>query len=231
MANSTISTGLDIMNRYHQATTGSSGTTFDPYINRAEAKEAYDKLYEDKSTLDFTDMLSLMIAQFQNQTIDNQADTSDMMNQLVQMSSMQAMTEMTTQMGELTTANILSYSASLVGKIVTVGVYDDKGKLNEICGEVEAAGTYDGQQVIFIKGKSYYLSSIMAIGELPKPTTPVDPDNKDEVTDPDNKDEVTDPDSKDETTDTDNKTDTDNTTGSGSDSSDSGDTTTGGEVG
>ncbi len=222
MANSTISTGLDIMNRYQQATTGSSGTTFDPYINRAEAKEAYDKLYEDKSTLDFTDMLSLMIAQFQNQTIDNQADTSDMMNQLVQMSSMQAMTEMTTQMGELTTANILSYSASLVGKIVTVGVYDDKGKLNEICGEVEAAGTYDGQQVIFIKGKSYYLSSIMAIGELPKPTTPVDPDNKDEVTDPD---------SKDETTDTDNKTDTDNTTGSGSDSSDSGDTTTGGEVG
>ncbi len=131
----------------------------------------------------------------------------------------------------MTTANILSYSASLVGKIVTVGVYDDKGKLNEICGEVEAAGTYDGQQVIFIKGKSYYLSSIMAIGELPKPTTPVDPDNKDEVTDPDNKDEVTDPDSKDETTDTDNKTDTDNTTGSGSDSSDSGDTTTGGEVG
>ncbi len=86
MANSTISTGLDIMNRYQQATTGSSGTTFDPYINRAEAKEAYDKLYEDKSTLDFTDMLSLMIAQFQNQTIDNQADTSDMMNQLVQMS-------------------------------------------------------------------------------------------------------------------------------------------------
>ena len=222
MANSTISTGLDIMNRYQQATTGSSGTTFDPYINRAEAQEKYDKLYKDKSTLDFTDMLSLMIAQFQNQTIDNQADTNDMMNQLVQMSSMQAMTEMTTQMGELTTANILSYSASLVGKIVTVGVYDDKGKLNEICGEVEAAGTYDGQQVIFIKGKSYYLSSIMAIGELPKPTTPVDPDNKDEVTDPDNKDEVTDPD---------NKTDTDNTTGSGSDSSDSGDTTTGGEVG
>lgn len=225
MADSAISTGLDIMNRYQQATTGTSGSSFDPYINRTEAQEAYDKLYKDKSTLDFTDMLSLMIAQFQNQTIDNQADTSDMMNQLVQMSSMQAMTEMTTQMGELTTANILSYSASLVGKVVTVGVFDDKGKLQEICGEVEAAGTYDGQQVIFIKGKSYLLSSIMAIGELPKPTVPIDP------ADPDNKDEVTDPDNKGEDTETDNKTDTDNTTGSGTDSSDSGDTTTDGGVG
>lgn len=173
MANSTISTGLDIMNRYQQATTGSSGTTFDPYINRAEAKEAYDKLYEDKSTLDFTDMLSLMIAQFQNQTIDNQADTSDMMNQLVQMTSMQAMNDMVSQMKDLTTANILSYSSSLVGKTVTVGVYnEDTGKLEEIVGEVEAAGTYDGQQVIYIKGKAYYLSQIMAVGTLPKPETP-----------------------------------------------------------
>ena len=36
--------------------------------------------------LDFTDFLQLMVQQLQNQTIDNTADTSDMLNQMVQMS-------------------------------------------------------------------------------------------------------------------------------------------------
>ena len=42
---------------------------------------------KDPGELSFTDMLQLMVAQFQNQTIDNTADTSDMMNQLTQMTS------------------------------------------------------------------------------------------------------------------------------------------------
>ena len=143
-------------------------TDFDPYVNRWEQKEKEDKIYEDKSTLSFTDMLGLMVAQFQNQTIDNQASTADMMNQLVQMSSMQAMNEMTSQIKELTLANVMAYSASLVGQTVTIGVYNQETKeLDEIVGVVEGCGTYDGQQVIFVGGKSYLLSSIMAVGKLP----------------------------------------------------------------
>ena len=53
-------------------------------------------------------------------------------------------------------------------KYVTLGVYDDEGELQEIYGKVEGAGTYDGQQVIFVGGKSYLLSSIMAVGKLPE---------------------------------------------------------------
>ena len=119
--------------------------------------------------LSFEDMLLLMVTQLQNQTIDNQADTNDMMNQLIQMTVMQAMTEMTTQVEELTTANIMSYSASLVGKEVTVGVLDNKGNLaDEVVGVVTATGTYNGQQVIFIGEKYYPLSSIMSVGRLPE---------------------------------------------------------------
>ena len=163
MADSLLKTGPDIMTRYSDYSTGGR----DIYTNPAD----WDKeqaLYEDKTTLSFTDMLGLMVAQFQNQTMDNQASTTDMMNQLVQMSSMQAMTEMSTQIKELTLANVMSYSASLVDKYVTLGVYDDEGELQEIYGKVEGAGTYDGQQVIFVGGKSYLLSSIMAVGKLPE---------------------------------------------------------------
>ena len=165
MADTTIQSGFDIINRNKSYNTT---TDFDPTVNRWGEKEKYDELTRDRSTLSFTDMLGLMVTQFQNQSIDNQASTTDMMNQLVQMTTMQAMNEMTTQMNELTLANIMSYSASLVDKYVTLGVYDDEGELQEIYGKVEGAGTYDGQQVIFVGGKSYLLSSIMAVGKLPE---------------------------------------------------------------
>ncbi|MDE7034776.1 MAG: hypothetical protein K2O74_00810, partial [Eubacteriales bacterium] len=38
------------------------------------------------TSLDMDDFLTLMVAMFQNQDIDNTADTSDMLNQMVQMS-------------------------------------------------------------------------------------------------------------------------------------------------
>ena len=182
MADSTIQTGMDITRRYSTSET-SSGR--DIYTNPADY-EKEQALYEDKTTLSFTDMLGLMIAQFQNQTMDNQASTTDMMNQLVQMTNMQAMTDMTTQIKELTLANVMSYSASLVGKTVTVGVYNEETEeLEELVGVVEGCGTYDGQQVIYLdNGKGYFLNEIMAVGTLPpKAEKPEEPDDgKDDAT-------------------------------------------------
>ena len=168
-----IGSSFDILNRTQ---TRVDKDDYDAYVNRWELKEKEDAMMEDKTKLSFTDMLGLMVAQFQNQTIDNQADASDMMNQLVQMTVVQGMTDMTTQMKELALANVMNYSASLVGKEVTVGVYDEKGNLKEIYGTVTATGTYDGQQVIFIGDKSYLLSSIMAVGKLPPPKEDTEPD-------------------------------------------------------
>lgn len=182
MADSTIQSGVDLLNRY---STNSTNTDYDAYVNRWEQKEKEDALYEDRSTLSFTDMLSLMVAQFQNQTMDNQASTTDMMNQLVQMSNMQAMTEMTSNIKELALANVMTYAASLVGKTVTVGVYNENTKeMDEIVGVVQGTGTYDGQQVIYLEnGKGYFLSDIMAVGTLPPKEETPDPDeNGDENT-------------------------------------------------
>lgn len=116
---------------------------------------------EDRTALDMNDFLTLMVAQFQNQTIDNTADTTDMLNQLVQMSTIQAITN-------ITDATVMMYAGSLVGKEVTVGQYDSNGQLQELVGTVTGTGVSGGDQVIFVDGQTYYLNQIMAVGRLPE---------------------------------------------------------------
>ena len=120
--------------------------------------------------LDMTDFITLMITQLTNQGIDNTMDTSEMLNQMVQM-------QMITSMVNMTDAVTMNYSASLVGKYVTVGKLGEDGKLQEVYGEVTGTGTMGGQQVIFIDdGEYYYLSDIMAVGKLPPPKEDTEPD-------------------------------------------------------
>lgn len=130
--------------------------------------------------LSLDDFLQLIVAQFQNQDPENAASTTDMMNMLVQMSVVQALST-------VTDAATMLYSSSLVGKEVTVGQFKD-GKLEEIVGTVTATGTYGGEQVIFLDGVSYRISDIMAVGRLPeKPDPDEDPDKDPDDTAPDQK--------------------------------------------
>ena len=110
--------------------------------------------------LNMEDFLQLMIVQLTSQTIDDTMDTSEMMNQLVQMQMITAITNMTE-------VNVQSYANSLVGKVVTVGIVSNN-TLEEREIVVYGTGTYNGQQVIFgHDGKMYFLSQIMAVGRLP----------------------------------------------------------------
>ncbi len=140
---------------------------------------------DDAFGLNFEDFLQLMVQQLQNQTMDNTADTSEMLNQLVQMSTVQMLSTVKDSMEALINASSLSYAASLVGKTVTVGKLDDEGNLQEVVGKVTGTGTYQGAFVIFLDdNEMYYLSDIMAVGTLPElpeepeePTDPTDPTN------------------------------------------------------
>ena len=139
---------------------------------------------EANNTLSFQDMLLLMVTQLQNQTIDNTADTNDMMNQIIQMTVMQAITEMSTKMEDVTEANILAYTASLVGQTVTLPVYDAKGELvGEKEGVVTGTGLYNGQRVIFVGDETYALNQIMAVGKLPPKKDPEGTDKPEDGTD------------------------------------------------
>lgn len=126
------------------------------------------KASKDSVSLDMTDFLSLMVAELTNQSMDDTADTSEMLNQLVQMQMIQALTNMTD-------ASVMSYAASLVGKEVTVGQYNESGELQEIVGVVSGTGTYGGEQVVFVGDKYYYMNEIMAVGRLPEVAEPTNP--------------------------------------------------------
>jgi len=117
-----------------------------------------------KSTLDMEDFFKLFAAQLQNQDMTNPMDTSEFMNQMIMMSTIQSITD-------ITNVSLISYAASLVGKDVTVAQIGSGGKLTEVYGTVTATGMYSGEQVVFVDGKSYKLSAIMSVGKLPEKDT------------------------------------------------------------
>ena len=179
---SDVNTSVDIFNYYNnQKTTGVYQPARVPIPTSDVGHKSTTVLPdsdEANNTLSFEDMLLLMVTQFQNQTIDNTADTSDMMNQIIQMTVMQAITEMSSKVDDMTEANILNYTASLVGQTVTLPVYDKEGKLvGEKEGVVTGTGLYNGQRVIFVGDETYLLNQIMAVGKLPpKPDESEKPD-------------------------------------------------------
>ena len=129
----------------------------------------------DSMGLDFEDYLQLMVQQLQNQTMDNTMDSSEMLNQLVQMSTVQMMSSLQSTMATIADGVALNYAASLVGKTVTVGKTDSEGNIQEIVGTVTGTGTYQGSMVIFVNDEMYALNSIMAVGTLPEVEEPEKP--------------------------------------------------------
>ena len=114
-----------------------------------------------KSNLEMNDFLRLMAAQLQNQDMNNPASETEMIAQMAQMATITAMTNMTD-------VSVTTYSASLVGKEVTLAYSDKEHKdASQLIGKVTGAGLYGGEQIIFVGGKSYRLTHIMAIGRLP----------------------------------------------------------------
>ncbi|MBD5098348.1 MAG: hypothetical protein HDT35_02160 [Clostridiales bacterium] len=115
--------------------------------------------------LNMQDFLQLMVVQLQNQSIDDTMDTSEMMNQMVQMQMVTAITNM----NEI---SVMTYASSMVGKVVTIGIVENN-TLEEREVEVIGTGISNGQQVIFGRdGKgnveTYALNQIMAVGRLPE---------------------------------------------------------------
>lgn len=128
---------------------------------------------ENANELSMTDFLTLMVVQLQNQSIDSNTDTSDMLNQMVQMQTIQSLTN-------ITDATLMMYAGSLVGKEVTVGEFDKDGNLVERVLTITGTGVSNGQQVLFAGDEVIKLTDIMAVGRLPEIEKPGDTEKPDE---------------------------------------------------
>lgn len=112
--------------------------------------------------LTMTDFYTLLAAQLRYQDADNPMDTSEMMAQMVQSQMIQTIT----QLSEVT---ITTYAASMAGKEVTVAEVDSKGQYTgeNTVGVVESVVFSGNTPILFVNGKGYYMSQLMAIGKVP----------------------------------------------------------------
>ena len=156
---------------------GEGSTSTDYSTNRVlGGGQNYDAVFTDKkdnSTLESSDFMKLMIAQLQNQDFSNPADTSEMLNQMAQMSNMQMMQQMASY-------SKLNYAMSLVGKTVTASRFTLDGTLDTTTGVINKVSINDDDYVFEIGDKKYTMSQIMSIGAdtAAKETSPEKSDEK-----------------------------------------------------
>ena len=108
--------------------------------------------------MDMTDYLKLLVAQLTNQDATEPMDTSEMVAQLAQMATVEAMNTFQEMSNN-------SYATTLLGKEVTVVDTDAGGKYKgTVTGTVSGVTLYNGAAQILVGGKSYALSQVMIVG-------------------------------------------------------------------
>ena len=112
-----------------------------------------------KSTLTMDDYFQLLAAQLRYQDSSNPMSNSEMMAQLTQMATVEAM-------NTLSSVGLTSYAVGLVGQEVEVAtVSETTGEVKRETGTVTGVGLYSSSPTVYVNGKSYDLSSIMIVGK------------------------------------------------------------------
>ncbi len=135
------------------------------------------------SSLSMDDFWKLLSAQLRYQDMSNPMSNSEMMGQLTQMATMNAMDTMgetiTAAMNSMSQISLSSYATGLLGQEITVADLDKDGKLvGETTGKVDGVALTGSNPYIFVNGKQYSLSQIVSMGKVPK--TEEDGTDKDE---------------------------------------------------
>ena len=116
------------------------------YVNTAAGDDD-----ESNSYMNFDSYLKLLVSQMQNQDFNNPMSDSEVLNQMAQYSMLEGIKNMTQQ-------NNISYSTSLVGKVVTVtDGYD------YYTGKVESVTVTNGEPKLMIDGKAFDSSTVSDI--------------------------------------------------------------------
>ena len=111
---------------------------------------------EDKSQLDVSDFMNLLITQMTNQDFLNPTDNTEYMAQLAQFSSMQ-------EMQKLAEYSKTNYAASLLGQTVTVAKNEIGGDVSKSTGVVTSVSLVNNEFTVKVNGKTYTLDQIMQL--------------------------------------------------------------------
>jgi flagellar basal-body rod modification protein FlgD len=108
------------------------------------------------SDIDINDFFKLMIAQLQNQSLNDTVDNAQFITQMAQFSTL-------TQMNELTKSMQSSMAIALIGKSVDITTTGADGNVLHITGSVEKVSFFNNQPYIYLDGKYYELSQVTDI--------------------------------------------------------------------
>jgi flagellar basal-body rod modification protein FlgD len=109
------------------------------------------------------DFFNLLMAQMTNQDIMNPQDNTQMIAQMAQFSSLQAMNSMMEATTAMSEYQHLGYATSYVGKNVTVADIGEDDKIVEISGIVDRVTFYDGTPMVYVNGTAYELHKVMQV--------------------------------------------------------------------
>lgn len=132
---------------------------------------------EKEQTLGMDSFLKLMVTQLTNQDFMNPVDDTQFITQMAQFSTLQAMSEMSSNMKN-------NYVLSLVGQEVTCAKFNVSGNLVKETGKVERVTLSDNEFALYVNGEKFTLSQIMELGK--KGEAKNDTDEADETTDGEN---------------------------------------------
>ena len=113
----------------------------------------------DSTSSGTTDFLQLLLAQMKAQDPTNAMDSTDMMMQFAQLTTVQELQSLTEKMEALAESNSMSLASSLIGKEVTANYNDDYS----IQGLVESVDISDGEYWLSIGGYQVSLSDVTKV--------------------------------------------------------------------
>lgn len=167
-----------------------SGTS-DPY-----ASTSYTVPSNDKNTITVTSYFKLLAAQLANQDMSDPMSSSEIMDQMVQMSMVQSISAMTESMQNSAAISTQTYAAGLVGKEVTMVETDSDGNVVGVkYGTVVSVNLSGDSPTLRLEGESeeYPLSYLMGMGKLDNPYAEKDETDIDSGKEETDEDESIDP--------------------------------------
>lgn len=125
-----------------------------------ETGKVYNQVFTDEADngISIDSFLKIMVTQLTNQDFMNPVDDSQFVTQLAQFSTLQQMSDMTSNMKN-------NYMLSLVGQTVTCAKFSVSGSLIKETGKVERIILADNDYSIYVNGEKFSLSQIMELGE------------------------------------------------------------------